>query len=491
MRKIEKIIVYGGGIRGKRLCKAVWESGAGVEITAVVDGNPKLWGVQCYGHVISDPARILKDAGIPVCVAAAHRRTILEIREILTGRYQYRQEDVVDYIPFLLELWQECAQTTPIVGPRRAGTANVVFDFYQGVILGGVEAWTKDLCLALCQRGWDNIRICADEERFPDQDLPQEWTGTAQLIDCLGNDPCGPLGREPRRNMLQYFIEKMPCVIVTSYLDTLAAACAAKSLYPDQVRIISVIHSGYDGMYDDYVEMRNFVDAYIGVSQEIRQAMVKRGIEASRGLRMEIPFSCEARLDRWYTEDAAVPLRLGYAGRLAVLAKRVDLLLPLCLDLKARGVRFQMEIVGAGEYGDELRRLAEEYRLEEEVHLLGQLPREEIPDFWKRQDICVNVSDFEGRSISITEAMGNGAVPVVTDVSGVRDDIADGVNGFIVPVGGVEAMADRIEYLAKHRELLRPMGQAAHDEVYPKSLTEPHTRFWEAVLTRMADSLRH
>ena len=78
--------------------------------------------------------------------------------------------------------------------------------------------------------------------------------------------------------------------------------------------------------------------------------------------------------------------------------------------------------------------------------------------------------------------MGNGAVPVVTATSGVSDDIIDAVNGYIVPLQDYEAAANRIEYLEKHRKQLRKLGKLAHDEVYPKSLMEPHTDFWEKLL---------
>lgn len=44
--------------------------------------------------------------------------------------------------------------------------------------------------------------------------------------------------------------------------------------------------------------------------------------------------------------------------------------------------------------------------------------------FWKGQDVFVNVSEYEGTSLSMLEAMGYGCVPVVTDVSGAREFIA-------------------------------------------------------------------
>ena len=92
------------------------------------------------------------------------------------------------------------------------------------------------------------------------------------------------------------------------------------------------------------------------------------------------------------------------------------------------------------------------------------------------------MADLEGRAISICEAMGCGAVPVVTDTSGVREDISDGVNGYIVPIGDYKTAADRIEYLYHHRSRLPEMGKIAHEVVYPKSRMEPHIKFWKDLL---------
>ena len=51
--------------------------------------------------------------------------------------------------------------------------------------------------------------------------------------------------------------------------------------------------------------------------------------------------------------------------------------------------------------------------------LIGSVARDAIGAFWKDKDVCLSFSDYEGRSISIMEAMANGAVPVVTATSGV------------------------------------------------------------------------
>ena len=64
----------------------------------------------------------------------------------------------------------------------------------------------------------------------------------------------------------------------------------------------------------------------------------------------------------------------------------------------------------------------------------------------------------------------------------VKEDIENGINGYIVPLGDYQAAAERIEYLAKNRQQLRQMGELAHQVMYPKSQMGTHLKFWESIL---------
>ena len=161
--------------------------------------------------------------------------------------------------------------------------------------------------------------------------------------------------------------------------------------------------------------------------------------------------------------------------------KRMDLVLNLVEILEKDKVDFSFELAGDGAARQKMEEFVSCNNLGSKVKFLGRLEREEVFDFWKKQDICVNLADYEGRSLSIIEAMGNGAVPVVTEVSGVREDIVNSVNGYIVPLEDYQTMADRIKYLTSHRERLSEMGRLAHDTVYPKSLMKSHLEFWEKI----------
>ena len=92
------------------------------------------------------------------------------------------------------------------------------------------------------------------------------------------------------------------------------------------------------------------------------------------------------------------------------------------------------------------------------------------------------MSEWEGHSISQVEAMAMGTVPVVTDVSGVEDDITDGSNGFVVDVGDVDAIIGRIEILSRDRMLLKKMGKRSKESVATKSICSSETEMWKELM---------
>jgi hypothetical protein len=58
----------------------------------------------------------------------------------------------------------------------------------------------------------------------------------------------------------------------------------------------------------------------------------------------------------------------------------------------------------------------------------------------------------------MAEGMGHGCVPVVTDVSGAREEIVHGKTGFTFPVGALGEAASFLEVLENDRSLLEQMS---------------------------------
>lgn len=85
-----------------------------------------------------------------------------------------------------------------------------------------------------------------------------------------------------------------------------------------------------------------------------------------------------------------------------------------------------------------------------------------------RADVIVQKSLREGFGLTITEAMWKGTPVIGSNVGGIRYQIHDGENGFLV--ARIEETAERIVQLLKDRELRERMGQRARESVRKRFL---------------------
>jgi glycosyltransferase involved in cell wall biosynthesis len=76
-----------------------------------------------------------------------------------------------------------------------------------------------------------------------------------------------------------------------------------------------------------------------------------------------------------------------------------------------------------------------------------------------RADCLVLVSDHEGLPMAVLEAMAAGLPVVVTRVGALPEAVRDGREGFLIDVGDVEALAERLVRLGDPA-LRRRMGAA-------------------------------
>lgn len=75
-------------------------------------------------------------------------------------------------------------------------------------------------------------------------------------------------------------------------------------------------------------------------------------------------------------------------------------------------------------------------------------------------------SEYEGYPLSTLESMSHGCPVVSYDIRyGPREQIADGVDGFVVPEGDQAALADRVIELLRSPELVARMSAAAREKV--------------------------
>ncbi|MCI8402867.1 MAG: glycosyltransferase [Lachnospiraceae bacterium] len=481
---VREVILYGAGKRCRALCEILkWSD---VSVVAVIDSDEKKWGKEISGYPIQPPKEAEKLQNVSVCITMSNPEAVEQIRRQYQDLFYWNSIKEIGFYDLILEIYRDHSKIRRWITEYTINTQKeetVLFDCYQGLVLGGVESWTMDICKALLSRGRKSTYIISDGGTY---DIEEDLLGHIIDVDINHDMRFVP---SSIWKLAEVILIKLPCKVVTCSTDeVMLAAYLVKCFYPDQIKIISVIHNSCEAVYDAYRDFRECTDIYIGVSQDIRNDMIQDGVAPELVYSMTCPFACKKTLVRSYTEDYDQPIRIGYAGRIDHWSerehsqKRMDLLLKCIRILEQRKVNYMVELAGDGPGRPQMEQYMYEHNLNKRIRFLGRVKRTEISAFWHRQDICINLADYEGRSISIIEAMGNGAVPVVTETSGTREDITDGVNGYRVPVGDFVSAADRIEYLASHREYLRKMGESAHGAVYPKSLMEPHVNFWEEIL---------
>ena len=129
--------------------------------------------------------------------------------------------------------------------------------------------------------------------------------------------------------------------------------------------------------------------------------------------------------------------------------------------LKARGIAARFALVGEGDEGNPACVPAD---------LLRQWQKEGVVELFGWHDdmaqvlaqchiVCLPSHGGEGVPRSLLEAAASGKPIVATDVSGCRDVVRDGENGFLVPARQVAPLADAIERLVHDTELRRLMGE--------------------------------
>ena len=80
-----------------------------------------------------------------------------------------------------------------------------------------------------------------------------------------------------------------------------------------------------------------------------------------------------------------------------------------------------------------------------------------------RADVFVFPSLFEGFGLVLLEAMSQGLPIIATAHTAAPDLIKEGESGFIVPIRSAQAIAEKLDLLARDSRLLSEMSHAARE----------------------------
>jgi D-inositol-3-phosphate glycosyltransferase len=157
------------------------------------------------------------------------------------------------------------------------------------------------------------------------------------------------------------------------------------------------------------------------------------------------------------------PLLL-WVGRIAPI-KGLDTLLDAVARLSGSGQDMRLLVVGGDAdeptngHETSLRRRIERLGLGDSVRFVGPQPQSVLPLYYAASDVTVLPSYYESFGMVALEAMACGSPVIASRVGGLVTTVRDGVTGFLVPDGDVEALAERIATLVADPELRWRLGR--------------------------------
>jgi len=195
-------------------------------------------------------------------------------------------------------------------------------------------------------------------------------------------------------------------------------------------------------------------DSVFVLSSAARDSMVRRGVAKNK----ICVNPCGVDLDAFRPGEKLDEIfRVIQVGRIS-LGKGVLTLLNAFATLQRPDA--ELWFVGGGMETSGLQSVVEQVRAPG-VSFKASVPQSQLRNYYCQSSVFVLASVADGFAMVVPQAMACGLPVIVTENVGAQDLIEDGVNGFVVPVGAPEIIAERLRQLHDAPELRCAMGLAA------------------------------
>ncbi|KUG52499.1 hypothetical protein AVL62_14340 [Serinicoccus chungangensis] len=236
-------------------------------------------------------------------------------------------------------------------------------------------------------------------------------------------------------------------------------------------------------------------DAVVTLSESMREDIVQRPptragrtpdparvVVVPNGVDAEAVGPRDPRADLRQRLGLGDGLVVGYVSNLDHPREGQETLVEAVAVLRGRGLAVSALLVGGGERQEALERLAAERGVAEHVVLTGQVPHEEVGDYYALLDLFVVPRIDERAARLVTplkpyEAMSMGVPLVVSALPALLEVVGGGERGATFPPGDAGALADVLA------ELLHDPARRAEMARSARAWVREH-RTWSAIATR-------
>ena len=465
--RMKKLILFGAGVYAKKYLSLL--EYLDIPFDYFTDNNTSIYGNKLFGKEIIPPEKLCT-LECNVIISCTHTEPIK--KQLGEMGILHKLIDIKDIYQNYIEkmgIKKGVNDSISSCKKHKSSKMNILVDMYEGIGWGGTEIWAAEIARGLSYKGY-HVILGGSELQVP---LGKEYEKYVERFT----------SENTIKKMCDTIENNLPCVIINNFAGCMfLAASVMKIKYPDDIKIVSVIHNDNTGLYDAHMMLRDDIDSIICVSCKIRQRIIEKyNWNVNKIYFKEQPIAYDGQFTRQYWKNDT-PIKIGYAGRMVKQQKRAHLIPRIIEMLEEKHLDYLLEIAGEGECIDMIQKFIMEKKLEDKVMVVGRIDKDKMPDFWKRQDVFINLSEYEGMSLAMLEAMSYGCVPVVTDVSGTQEFIEDGVNGYVCNVDHVEEIVKGIEKLTMSESNVENFSKRCEVEIKTRCNKDNYIDYVEKII---------
>ncbi len=317
--------------------------------------------------------------------------------------------------------------------------------------LSGVNAYWRSFAGCLNRLGHEVSTWVLDNGAVSwNGELHNAWPGT--VVRLVYSEGGGDLVGRWKDEL----IGRVPDILLHHYSD-IGLALSDRIGRRSSLRDVYICHADDPDHYRRIQRFRDRFDHLICVSDVCRQTVCQSiGIDTKQITLVEYAF-----------DPPIPPARISdrfevlYAGRLEQYQKRARDLVRLGLLLAAQD-SVRLHIAGDGSELTALRQALAAETEHESIVFHGFLREADLFRLMRRCHAFVSLSEFEGLSTSLVQAMAHRLVPVITQTNSGIGFMRHGSNALLFEPGDLPACARQIGWLADNPDAFEKMAAAAY-----------------------------
>jgi colanic acid/amylovoran biosynthesis glycosyltransferase len=164
-------------------------------------------------------------------------------------------------------------------------------------------------------------------------------------------------------------------------------------------------------------------------------------------------------------------------------------LIQACAALRDQGLDFLCWIVGEGPERPTLERQIMASGLQGRIYLIGQVPRADLPGYYRYADLVVMTSKSEGIPVVLMEAMAHEKLVLAPAITGIPELVEHQRTGFLYQPGSLPDFVSAVSWIQAHKASLAGIQHAAAASIAASYNRQRNLRtFAEQFLARISKS---